>query len=167
MNREATWLDKTIVLARLTVAVFFLLFAEYKLFGPSSVAWVTTDFPKYLHGYVSGSAIPFYQAFLNFAVVPHAVIWAYASGVIELAIGISLLLGLWVRAASIGGILWMLNFLFATWFAGGHPADWWKYVGGQLDNLSLLMLFVIFAVAASTDPWALDRRVYRKRHNWR
>jgi uncharacterized membrane protein YphA (DoxX/SURF4 family) len=159
MNRDATWLDKTIVLTRVAVAVFFLLFGEYKLFGASSTAWVTTDFPKYLHGYVSGEAVPFYKTFLNVAVVPYQTIWAYAVGVIELAIGLSLLLGLWVRVASIGGILLMLNFLFSTWFAGGHPADWWKYVGAELDHLSLLLLFLIFAVAASTDPWALDRRI--------
>jgi hypothetical protein len=51
----------------------------------------------------------------------------------------------------------MLNLLLSTWFAGGHPADWWRYIGGQLDNLSLILLFLIFAVAASSDPWALDR----------
>ncbi|MFN2460407.1 MAG: hypothetical protein ABR591_06950 [Candidatus Velthaea sp.] len=130
----------TIAFARLTVAVFFLLFGEYKLVGASSHAWASVEFPKYLHGYVAGGeAAGGYRMSLENVVVPHAPLWAYVVGAGEAATGVALALGVAVRAAST------------------------RYFGAELDHLALCLLFAILAVSASVDPFRLERRYASQR----
>ena len=73
---------------------------------------------------------------LSGIVLPHAVFFGYAVGVIELLIGISLLLGLWVRPASVFGILFLLNLTLASWWDAGHGVPVWHYFGARLDTYS-------------------------------
>jgi len=82
--------------------------------------------------------------------LPHAV-W-------ELLVGISLLIGLWVRPASLAGIVLLINLTLATWFAPGHDAPTWQYFGNELDHLPLLFLCVIFFVSNAGEVWGLDKK---------
>jgi len=82
-------------------------------------------------------------------------------GLGELLIGISLLVGLWVRPACVLGILFLLNMLLATWWGPGHGVPVWRYFGAELDHLPLLLLFIIFFTADAGRVWGLDGR--RKR----
>jgi uncharacterized membrane protein YphA (DoxX/SURF4 family) len=45
--------------------------------------------------------------------------FGYVVGVVELLVGISLFVGIWVRPACILGILFLLNMLLATWWETG------------------------------------------------
>src|SRR6266567_7124522 len=89
---------RTIAAVRIATSVFFLLFGEYKVAGP---AFAHGGFQTYLQDYIAHTAVSFYRPVLSHVVLPHAVFFGYAVGVIELLVGISLLLGLWVRPASI------------------------------------------------------------------
>jgi uncharacterized membrane protein YphA (DoxX/SURF4 family) len=99
-------LSKTISAVRIATSVFFLLFGEYKLAGPG---FAHGGFQTYLQGYISTGAVSLYRPLLSGMVLPHAVFFGYVVGVVETFIGLSLLLGLWVRPACVLGILYLLN----------------------------------------------------------
>lgn len=147
--------EKVIASVRVATSVFFVLFAEYKLAGPG---FAHGGFQHYLHNYIATEAVSFYRSFLVSVVSPNAVYFGYAVGVIEAILGVSLLLGLWVRAASVLGILYMLNLTLATWWAPGHNAPLWRYFGAELSHLPLLLLFIVFYVEDAGRVWGLDAR---------
>ena len=146
---------RTIAGVRIATSVFFLLFGEYKLVGPG---FARGAFQNYLQDYIANTAVGFYRPVLADVVLPHAVFFGYAVGVIELIIGISLLLGFWVRPVSVVGVLYMMNFLLATWWGPGHGVPIWRYFGAELDHLPLLLLFIIFFAADAGRVWGLDGR---------
>jgi uncharacterized membrane protein YphA (DoxX/SURF4 family) len=90
--------------------------------------------------------------------LPHAVFLGYTVGVLETFIGLSLLLGLWVRPASALGALFMVNLALATWWEPGHGAPLWRYFGAELNTLPLLLLFIIFFATDAGTVWGLDGR---------
>src|SRR5205807_4585442 len=106
--------------------------------------------------YVQCSAVAFYRTFLGGLILPHAVFFGYVVGVVELFIGVCLLLGIWVRPASVVGALHMLSLTLATWWEPGHGIPFWRYFGAELDHLPLLFLFIVFYVADAGQEWGLD-----------
>ena len=128
----------------------FLLFGEYKIFRPGFASggiqyWLSQFTP-----------FPFYQPFLAHVVSPHPVFWAHVVGFGELAIGLSLVSGWLVRAASVGGLIEMLNLLAATGMAPGAHADLWKYFGANLEHICPALLFVIFFFSRAGETWGVD-----------
>lgn len=140
------------------MAIFFLLFGEYKL---ASSASAHSGFQNYLQSYISNDAVNFYRPFLSRVILPHAVFFGYFVGVLESLIGISLLIGLWVRPASAVGALFMLNLVLATWWSPGHGVPLWRYFGAELDNLPMLLLLVILYASDAGTVWGLDGRSRR------
>jgi len=146
-------LPKVIAGVRMATAVFFLLFGQYKVFG---TGFAHGGFQQYLQGFVQNGAVSFFRLFLADLVLPHAVFFAYVVGGVELFIGLSLLLGLWVRPASVLGALYMLALTLATWWEPGHGVPVWRYFGAELDHLPLLFLFIIFFAADAGHHWGWD-----------
>ncbi len=134
--------------------MFFLLFGEYKVAGPG---FAHGGFQNYLRDYL-GTAVRVYRPVLSSLIVPHAVFFGYAVGVIELVVGISLLIGFWVRPACVLGIFFLLNLTLAAWWEPGHGAPLWRYFGARLDTLPLLLLLLIFFSANAGTVWGLDGR---------
>jgi uncharacterized membrane protein YphA (DoxX/SURF4 family) len=147
-------LSKTIAVVRMCTAVFFLFFGEYKIFDPG---FAHGGFQQYLRDYLQGSAVSFYRPVLAHLVLPHAVFFGYVVGGMELFIGISLLIGLYVRVGSVLGVLHMTSLTLATWWEVGHGVPTWRYFGAELDHLPLLLLFVVFYAADAGRMWGLDR----------
>ena len=158
MATPSSGLSKTIAIVRIAVGVFFILFGEYKLSGPG---FAHGGFQEYLHGYIAGGAVGFYRPILARMVLPHAVFLGYGVGAVEMFIGVSLVLGIWVRPASVLGGLFMLNLALATWWEPGHGVPLWRYFGAELDKLPLLFLFVIFFVSDAGREWGLDARLHK------
>ncbi|HEX4484852.1 MAG TPA: DoxX family protein [Terriglobales bacterium] len=148
-------LPKTIAVVRIVTAFFFLFFGQYKLFSPG---FVGGGFQQYLQGYIDTGAVSWYRPLLEQVILPNAVFFGYIIGLVELFIGLSLLLGFWVKPASILGVLHMASLTFATWWEPGHGVPIWRYFGSELDHIPLLMLFVIFFVADAGKVWGLDGR---------
>ena len=148
-------LSKVLLIARIGTGIFFVLFGEYKVFGS---AFAHTGFTHYLEGYIQQTAVGFYRPVLSHIILPHAVFFGYLVGIVELFIGISLILGVLVRLASILGMLHMLSLTLATWWAPGHGAPIWQYFGAELDHLPLLFLFLIFYAANPPGSWRARRR---------
>lgn len=156
MTKNLVRLPKTIAVARIATSIFFILFGQYKLFGSG---FTHGGFQQYLEGYIQGSAVELYRPVLASIVLPHAVFFGYLVGAVEMFIGLSLLFGLWVRPASIIGILHMVSLTLATWWEPGHNVPAWRYFGAELDHLPLLFLFAIFYVADAGQEWGLDGRL--------
>jgi uncharacterized membrane protein YphA (DoxX/SURF4 family) len=148
-------LAKTIAIVRMATAVFFILFGQYKLFGSG---FAHGGFQEYVRGYIEGTAVSFYRPILADLVLPHAVFLGYVVGAVEMFLGVSLLLGIWVRLASVLGAVHMLSLTLATWWEPGHGVPVWRYFGAELDHLPLLFLFIIFFVSDAGRQWGLDRR---------
>jgi len=148
-------LSRTLAVVRMATSVFFLLFGQYKVFGPG---FAHGGFQDYLHGYIQSSAVSFFRPVLSGLVLPRAVFFGYMVGVVELFIGVSLLLGIFVRPASAIGAVYMVCLTLATWWEPGHGVPVWRYFGAELDHLPLLFLFIIFHVSDAGQTWGVDGR---------
>jgi thiosulfate dehydrogenase (quinone) large subunit len=148
---------KTIAVVRIATGAIFLFFGEYKISGPE---WAHGGFEGWIHGFVNdGAPVGFYNLFLVHVVLVHPMLFAWMVALGEFAIGLSLVFGLFVRAASLGGAFEMVNLALATWFAPGHGAPLWRYFGANLDHIPLLFLFVIFFASRAGETWGLDGRL--------
>jgi uncharacterized membrane protein YphA (DoxX/SURF4 family) len=155
MSNQSSALSRTTAAVRVATGFLFLLFGEYKVASPE---FARSGFPQYLQGYIHGDALAFYRPFLAHIVLPHAALFGYVVGAVELLIGVSLALGLWVRPASVLGALFMLNLALSTWWEPGHGVPVWRYFGAELDKIPLLFLFLIFYAADAGKTWGLDGR---------
>jgi uncharacterized membrane protein YphA (DoxX/SURF4 family) len=141
---------RVLAVCRIFVGLVFFLFGEYKIFRPGFAEsglqfWISQFSP-----------FPFYQPFLTHWISPHPVFWARVVGYGELAIGLALISGFFVRAASLGGLFEMLNLLAASGFSPGPHAELWKYFGANLDHICPALLFIIFFFASAGETWGLD-----------
>ena len=146
---------KAIASVRIATSVFFLLFGEYKLAGPG---FAHGGFQGYLHQYITNDAVSFYRPLLSGIILPHAVFFGYLVGAIEMFVGVCLLLGLWVRPASVLGIFFLLNLTLAAWWDRGLGVPLWRYFGARLDTIPLLLLLIIFYATDAGKVWGLDGR---------
>jgi uncharacterized membrane protein YphA (DoxX/SURF4 family) len=145
--------SRSLAVARIAVGIMFLFFAQYKLASPD---FAHGGYQKYVDGYINETSLPFYKPLLRLT-LRHSVFFGYAVGIAELLIAISMLFGVWVRVFSVIGALFMLNVTLATWvLPPGTPA--WKYLGGQLDHIPLMLMFIVFATHNAGATWGLDRR---------
>ena len=155
MRKISGALPETIAVIRIATSAFFLLFGQYKIFGSE---FTHGGFQQYLQGFIQSGAVSFYQPILADLVLPHAVFFGYLVGAVEMFIGACLLLGIWVRPASVLGAMHMLSLTLATWWEPGQGISVWRYFGAELDHLPLLFLFIIFFVADAGQVWGLDGR---------
>jgi uncharacterized membrane protein YphA (DoxX/SURF4 family) len=160
MPDQSTALPKTLAAVRMATGFLFLLFGEYKVASP---AFAHGGLQQYLQGYIDGEAVSFYRPFLVHVVLPHAVFFGYAVGILELWIAASLIMGLWVQPTSLLGALFMVNLAFATWWAPGHGVAYWRYFGAELSTLPLLFLFLIFIAGDAGQTWGLDGGLRKRR----
>ncbi|MFY9730683.1 MAG: DoxX family protein [Candidatus Acidiferrales bacterium] len=153
--------EKAIACARIATGIIFFLFAEYKIAGSE---FTPVGFEHWVRGWVEqGQVVGFYRPVLVNIALGHPVFCARLVAWGELGIAVSLILGLLVRPAAIGGVILMINFILSTWFAPGHGAPVWQYFGANLDHIPLLFLFVVFCATRAGDVWGLDGRLRRKR----
>ena len=161
MNRAPTIGAKTIAAVRVATGIIFLFFAEYKIAGS---AWTSGGFEGWIRQFVDeGTAVGFYKIFLVNFVLVHPLLCAQIVAWGELGIGLSMVLGLLVRPASVGGAILMIALALSTWYAPGRDAPLWKYFGANLDHIPLLFLFAIFYATRAGDVWGLDGRLCRSR----
>jgi uncharacterized membrane protein YphA (DoxX/SURF4 family) len=138
-------------LARIAVGVMFLFFAQYKLMHRD---FAHGGFQAWVQPWVDGSSLHFYRPVLRFT-LRHPVLFGYGTGVLELCVGLSMLLGWWTRVFAVVGALFMLNLTFATWYLP-HGSPYWQYVGHELDHIPLLLLFIIFFSSDAGKTLGLD-----------
>jgi len=140
---------------RISVGILFLIFGQYKVFGTQFT--LHGGFEYWINKFLEGGAYPFMAPILKTLVLPHARPIAFLVAYGELAIGIALTLGVWVRRASAFGLLYMLTLLFSSNYPGSG-APMWQYFGASLDHSVLGLCFVAFLIGRSDGVWAVGGR---------
>lgn len=139
---------------RIGVSVFFLVFGEYKVFGTQFTLgggfqyWIN----RFLEG---GGAYPFMIPVLQNFVLRHATPIAFLVAYGELAIGLALVFGVLVRAASACGLAFMLTLLVSSDYPGPHAA-FWQYFGASLSHSVFALCFAAFLIAPANEIWSLS-----------
>lgn len=134
--------SKALAGLRIAVGALFLIFGEYKVWGTQFT--LGGGFQFWIHRFLEGGAYPFMTDVLKNFVLPHATPIAFLVAYGELAIGVALVLGVLVRAASVCGVIYMLTLLVSSNYPGPH-APFWQYFGASLDHSVLAMCFAAFA----------------------
>jgi uncharacterized membrane protein YphA (DoxX/SURF4 family) len=143
--------DRAIAFLRIIGGVFFLIFGEYKVFG--SQFTFGGGFQFWINKFLEGGAYPFMVPVLRGFVLPHATPIALLVAYGELAIGLSLVSGIAVRAASAAGVIYMLSLLFSSNYPGPH-APFWQYFGASLSHSILALCFLAFLIGRSDALWS-------------
>jgi thiosulfate dehydrogenase [quinone] large subunit len=154
MNMPAA---KALAWLRVCLGALFLIFGEYKVFGTQFT--LHGGFQYWINLFLQGGAYPFMAPVLRDFVLPHATLIAFVVAYGELAIGIALALGIFVRAASLCGIAYMLTLLFSANYPGPH-APLWQYFGASLAHLVPALCFAAFAITRPEDTLPL-RNLWR------
>lgn len=152
---------RSLSILRIAVGVLFLIFGEYKVFGTQFT--LGGGFAGWIQRFLAdGAAYPFMVPVLKGFVLSHQTALAFLVAYGELAIGLGLVAGLLVRAASVAGFIYMMTLLFASNYPGPHVAPW-QYFGASLDHLVLAMCFATFAIG---EPLAYSLRgVFARRQH--
>jgi thiosulfate dehydrogenase [quinone] large subunit len=147
--------DRALAALRIAVGVLFLMFGEYKVFGTEFV--FGGGFEGWIERFLSeGAAYPFMVPVLRDFVLPHARPIALLVAYGELASGISLIVGIWVRPASVCGLIYILALLFSANYPGPR-APFWHYFGAALEHLVLALCFAAFVFGVPERAWSLSR----------
>jgi uncharacterized membrane protein YphA (DoxX/SURF4 family) len=77
-----------------------------------------------------------------------------------LAIGLSLVTGIWVHAASACGAVFMVTLMLAANYPGPQ-VEWWRYFGASLEHSVFLLCFLAFLVSDPAQDWSLRNRAPR------
>lgn len=145
---------RALAFLRIAVGVFFLIFGEYKVFGTQFT--LHGGFQFWINKWLQeGGAYPFMVPVLKNFVLPHATAIAFLTAYSEFAIGLALTLGILVRAASIGGLTFMLTLLFSSDYPGAD-APLWQYFGASLGHSIFALCFVAFLVASPNILWSIS-----------
>ena len=142
---------------RITVGLLFLIFAEYKVFGHE---FTHAEFPFWINKFIEQGAYPFMTPVLRNFVLPHSRLLSFVVAYSELAIGLALLVGLFVRLASIGGILFMLILLFSSDYPGAGAA-FWEYFGNSLSHSVFILCFLTFLLGRSEAKFSLSALIQK------
>ena len=146
---------RALVFLRIAVGVLFLIFGEYKVFGTEFT--LGGGFDGWINRFIADGAYPFMVPVLRDFVLPHHTAIAFLVAYGEFAIGLSLVLGLLVRIASVCGVIYMLTLLFSANYPG-PDAPLWQYFGASLEHSVLALCFTAFAVSTvgkifTVQPW--------------
>lgn len=145
---------------RIAVGLLFVIFGQYKVFGTQFT--LGGGFQFWINRFLEHGAYPFMVPVLKDFVLPHGTAIAFLVAYGELAIGLGLVLGLMVRPASVGGILFMLALLFSSDYPGSDAA-FWQYFGAALDHLVLAFCFATFALGDADKAFSLRAYLQQRR----
>jgi thiosulfate dehydrogenase (quinone) large subunit len=147
--------SRALAVLRIGVAALFLIFGEYKVFGTQFT--LHGGFQYWINRFLEGGAYPFMAPVLRGFVLGHATPIAFLVAYGELAIGIALLFGILVRAASFGGLVFMVTLLFSSDYPGAG-APFWQYFGASLSHSVFLLCFAAFLIGRADAVWSLKPR---------
>ena len=147
--------QQALAFLRICVGILFLIFAQYKVFGTQFT--LHGGFEFWINKFLQDGAYPFMARILRGFVLPHARPIAFLVADGELASGIALTLGVWVRWASAFGLLYMVTLLVSSNYPG-PGAPMWQYFGASLDHSVLGICFVAFLIGKADGVWAVEGR---------
>ena len=144
--------SRSLAMLRIGVGVFFLIFGEYKVFGTQFT--LHGGFQYWINRFLEGGAYPFMAPVLRGFVLSHAAPIAFLVAYGELAIGIALVCGIFVRSASASGLIFMLTLLFSSDYPG-TSAPFWQYFGASLSHSVFMLCFAVFLLGRADAAWSV------------
>jgi uncharacterized membrane protein YphA (DoxX/SURF4 family) len=142
---------RALAFLRIAVGLFFLIFAQYKL---TSTRFIWGGMANYIGHFIENGCYPFMQPFLKNIVLPHAVFFGAFVSISELLIAVSLITGVLVRWAGLGGLVMMLLFLVSSNYPGTNVPVW-RYFGASLEHSVFALCFLTFLIGKPDAVWAL------------
>jgi uncharacterized membrane protein YphA (DoxX/SURF4 family) len=142
---------RALAFLRIAVGLLFLIFAQYKL---TSTQFIRHGMASYIGHFIQNGCYPFMRPFLKNIILPHPVFFGAVVAITELLIALSLITGVLVRWASLGGLIMMLLFLFSANYPGSQ-APFWQYFGASLDHNVLALCFLTFLIGKPDAVWAI------------
>lgn len=121
--------------SRIAVGLYWLYEQHWKLppdFGLHDARGLMFAFQQS----IQYPTVELYRAFLQSVIVPHFHLFGWLLGFTEVAIGVSLVLGVLARAGALLGVLQAVNLLIAQ---GSTPEGPWIYVAILAANLFVLL----------------------------
>lgn len=104
---------------------------------------------------VAHPTVGLYADFVAGVVMPNFLLFAWLTFLVELAIGLSLSLGLFSKAGAFLGLLWSFNLAIGLLSV---PGEWpWSY-------LMLIMWHGLFLVSTRHQTWGLEALLRRRRN---
>lgn len=151
--------DRAIAMLRIALGVLFLILASYKVTGTNFIMGTApTSFQWWMDQFISrGGAYPFAVPLITDVLKPIGWPIAALAAFGELAIGLSLVTGIWVRVASAFGFVYMIALLFMTNYPGPNAA-FWAYFGRSVGHLVPALCFAAFIVGKPHLAWSLRRQ---------
>ena len=147
--------DRVLAALRIVIGVFFCVFGEYKVFGAEFT--LHGGFQDGVLGFLtSGSAYPFIRPMLISILAHCATLVAFLVAYGELAIGLSLVVGVYSRLASVFGFVLMM----LLWLSGGYPgahAAFWSYWAASENWTILALCFLVFIFGRTEREWSIYR----------
>lgn len=147
--------SRALAFLRIGVGALFLIFGEYKVFGTQFT--LHGGFRYWINRFLEGGAYPFMAPVLRGFVLAHARPIAFLVAYGELAIGIALVFGILVRAASVSGLVFMLTLVFSSDYPGAG-APFWQYFGASLSHSVFMLCFAAFLIGRADAVWSLKAR---------
>lgn len=145
--------SRALAVLRIGVGFLFLIFAHYKILGAQFT--LHGGFQFWINKFLSeGRAYPFMAPILRGFVLAHAKPIAFLVAYGEFGIGLALILGAFVRAASICGLVFMLTLLFSSDYPGASAA-FWQYFGASLSHSVFALCFLAFLLGRPDAVWAI------------
>ena len=145
--------SRALAFLRIGVGAFFLIFAQYKIL--STQFTLHGGFQFWINKFLTeGGAYPFMAPILRNFVLLHATSIAFLVAYSELAIGLALVLGVFVRPASVAGLLFMLTLLFSSDYPG-PSAPLWQYFGASLSHSVFALCFLSFLFGDAESVWSI------------
>ncbi len=135
---------------RIATGVIFIAEGLGKILGD----FVHGGFAKSASGMMKESW-PFWRGVLQNVVLPHANVFAWIVAAGELALGISLILGLWTRVSTACGSLLMVSILLGQSYPG-PGTSWEKWITAGLTTKFALLLLLLLCAADTGRVWGLD-----------
>lgn len=155
--------DRWLAVLRIVVGLYFAKAVYTKLglvmvggvlpLPGASERWIHT-MPTIVAKQASENPILFYKAFLQHTVLAHSEPFAHMTAVGEAITGIGLTLGLLTGAASLVGLVLVVNYGLATQ---------WMSPGQQGFHIVLVALMIAFFVSRAGRTWGLDARLWSER----
>jgi thiosulfate dehydrogenase (quinone) large subunit len=142
-------------LLRIAIGFFFVVFGQYKIFGSE---FVRSGFRGYIEGFIRDGAYPFMIPVLRWILVHAVTAMALAVSYGEFFIGVSLLIGLLSRVASLFGCALMLAMCLSGGYPGPHAA-FWMYWGASLNWSVFAICFAVLAVGQPEEVASVRRMI--------
>ena len=159
MSHPAEWL----AVLRIVVGLYFVKSLVTKMtvvmvggvlpIPAVSARWIDV-MPKIVTKQASENPIAFYKHFLEATVIPNSNLFAQLTAWGETMVGIGLTLGLLAGAASLIGLILVINYGLATQ---------WMSPSQQGFHLVLLVLMLAFHFARAGRVWGLDAWIARRK----